>query len=164
MTLLVKKVNLFFLHDTDSWCCIAIPSLVTKCSVVQKILSRQTFIDMLNLHCALDLECSNHFFSTGHPAYNRVLSNQVGFKGASNWEDSKNSHILIMKIVKQRTNFSTWHSGCCCCITVPSLVTKCSVVHKVSSGQTFIDIFNLHCDGDLEQSNPFFSAWQSALW
>ena len=31
---------------------------------------------------------------------------------------------------------------------------KCFVVHKISSGQIFTDILNLHCDLDLERSNP----------
>ena len=31
------------LHASGSWCCITIPNLVTKCSVSQKISSRQTF-------------------------------------------------------------------------------------------------------------------------
>ena len=39
---------------------------------------------------------------------------------------------------------------------IPGLITKCSVVQKISSGQTFTDIFNLRCDLDLERSNPIF--------
>ena len=30
------------------------------------------------------------------------------------------------------------------------------VVQKISSGQTLTNIFNLHCDLDLERSNPIF--------
>ena len=37
--------------------------------------------------------------------------------------------------------------------TIAKLVTKCSVVQKIPSGQTFTDILN-HCDLDLERSNP----------
>ena len=33
---------------------------------------------------------------------------------------------------------------------------KSFVVQKISSGQIFIDIFNLRCDLDLERSNPIF--------
>ena len=33
----------------------------------------------------------------------------------------------------QWTNFSAWHSGLWCCITIPGLVTKCSLVQKISS-------------------------------
>ena len=54
-------------------------SLVTKYSVVQKILSGQTFTDILNLCCDLDLESSTppFFFSLDTPAYDAVVSNQV---------------------------------------------------------------------------------------
>ena len=44
-------------------------------------------------------------------------------------------------------------------INTPSLVTKCSVVQKISSGQTFYYILNLCYDTefDLEHSNQIFS-------
>ena len=42
------------------------------------------------------------------------------------------------------------------CITIPSLATKCSVVQKLLSIQTFTDILNLQCDLDLVHSKPFF--------
>ena len=52
-----------FLHDIWLGCCIIILSLVKKkSSLVQKISSGQTFIDILNLHCDLDHEPSNSFF------------------------------------------------------------------------------------------------------
>ena len=44
------------------WCCMTIPGSVTKCSVVQKISSRQSVTNILNLGCDLDLECSNPIF------------------------------------------------------------------------------------------------------
>ena len=34
------------------------------------------------------------------------------------------------------------------------MVTKCFVVQKIPSRQAFTNIFNLHCDLDLEGSNP----------
>ena len=71
------------------------------------------------------------------------------------------SHILIIwalamtLTLKTANNFcSAWHLGSFCCITIPSLVTKCYAVQKISSGQTFTDILNLHCDLDLECSTP----------
>ena len=57
---------------------------------------------------------------------------------------------------RQCTNFSTWHSGSWCYITIPSLVTKWSVAQKISSRQTFTNILNLCCDVDLERSSPIF--------
>ena len=40
-------------------------------------------------------------------------------------------------------NLFAWHSGSWWCITIPSLVPKCSAVQKIPSWQSFIDIFNL---------------------
>ena len=48
--------TIFSAWHSDPWCCITIPSLVTKWSAVQKIASGQTFTDILNLLCDLDLE------------------------------------------------------------------------------------------------------------
>ena len=59
------------------WCCIIIPGPVTKCSVVQKISSRQTFTNILNFPCVLDLECINSIFPQDTLAYDTVLSYQV---------------------------------------------------------------------------------------
>ena len=73
-------------HDSGSWCYITIPNLVTKCSVVQKIPSRQTFTNILNLHCDLDLECSNAIFPWDTPAYDTLLTNQVWLQTINNLE------------------------------------------------------------------------------
>ena len=57
----------------------------------------------------------------------------------------------------RQNNFCfAWHSCSFCSITITSLVTKCFVVQKISSGQIFTDIFNLCCDLDLERNNPIF--------
>ena len=45
-----------FLHGTGSWWCITIPCLVTKDSTIQKISSRQTLTEILDLYCDLGLE------------------------------------------------------------------------------------------------------------
>ena len=60
-----------------SWRCVATPELVSKSSKVQKISSGQTFTDILNLRCDLDLERSNPVFPKDTPAYDAVPSNQV---------------------------------------------------------------------------------------
>ena len=51
---------------------------------------------------------------------------------------------------------SAGHSDSRCCITRPNLVTKCSVIQKISSRKSFSDILNLRCDLDLKRSNPVF--------
>ena len=43
-----------------------------------EILSGQTFTDVQNLHCELDLEYSKATFSQDTPAYEHALSNKVG--------------------------------------------------------------------------------------
>ena len=63
---------------------------------------------------------------------------------------------------------SAWNSGSWCCTTRPNLVTKCYVIQKLSSGQTFTDTLNLHCDLDPTRINPFFlqdtQAYDAVLW
>ena len=89
---------------------------------------------------------------------------KFGWKQTSSLEDT--TEIVIFWLYKlslwpwhwtQWTNFSAWHSGSWCCITIPALVTKYSVVQKISSGQAFTNILNLCCDLDRELSNPIFA-------
>ena len=98
VTLTLKIANLFsFLHDTLAHCCITIPNLVTKCSVIQKISSRKTFTDILNLCCDLDLKCSNPIFPQDTPAYDTLLSSQVWLQTDQQFRRyNRNSHILII--------------------------------------------------------------------
>ena len=86
VTLILKKANNLFHMMLWLWCCITIPSLVTKRSAVQKI-PGQTFTIILNLHCDLDLECSNQIFPQGTPAYDAVLLNQVWLQQTCSLED-----------------------------------------------------------------------------
>ena len=75
-------------HDSGSWCCISVPNLVTECSVIQKISPGQTFTDISNLRCDLNLELD---FSTGHSKlmmlYHRT---KFGCKPTSSLEDATN--------------------------------------------------------------------------
>ena len=68
-------------------CCTTIPSLVTKCSAVQKT-SGQTCTDLLNLRCCLDLEHSNITFPQDTPANNAcTIKPSFGCKQTSGLED-----------------------------------------------------------------------------
>ena len=139
-----------------------------------------TNIDILTLHCDLDLECSNSIFSQDTLAYDDVSSDQVWLPRNQQFRKySRKSHILIIwaltvtLTLKIATTTKTFphDSGSWCCITIPklwqnvlwfriaipNLVTKCSVIQKISSGQTFTDILNLCCDLDLKRSNPIFT-------
>ena len=78
------------------WCCINIPGLATKCCLAQKISSGQTFMNILNLRCDLDLECSNPIFPQDTPVYDAVLSTQVWLQTDRQFRKyNRNSHILI---------------------------------------------------------------------
>ena len=91
-----QQINFSEWHS-GSWCCITISSLVSKWSVLQKILSGQTFTNILNLHCDLDLECSNKIFAQKTPAYDVVVTNQVWSQTDQQFRrKSRNSHIFIM--------------------------------------------------------------------
>ena len=52
----------FSARHSGLWCCKSIPGLATKCSMVQKISSRQTLTNILSLRCDLELGCSNPIF------------------------------------------------------------------------------------------------------
>ena len=72
-----RQLTNFSAQHSDSWCCITIPNLVSKGSAVQKISSRHTFTNILNLHCDLDLESSKPISAQDTLAYNVALSNQI---------------------------------------------------------------------------------------
>ena len=175
VTMTLKIVNNFSTWHSGSRCCITISSLVTKCSAVQKISSRQLFTDILNLCCDFDLECSNpffFFFSIGCSGLRcctikpRLVAMDQQFRRYI-------VDIVIFWLCKpalwpwhwrQWTKFFAWPSGSWCCITIPSLVTKWSVVQKISS-KTFTDICNFAvtcCDLDFECRNLFFPQDTSA--
>ena len=119
-------------------------------------------IDSLILGCDLDLEGNNPLFPQDALAYDNLSLDQVWLpKNQQFRRYSSQSNVLIIwalavtLTLKTANNFCfAWHSGSFCSITIPCLVTKCFVVHKISSGQIFNDILNLRCDLDLERSNP----------
>ena len=129
----------------------------------KKIL-RRTFTEILNLR--LTLNTVIQFFHRTLWLMMLYYQTKFGCKPTSSLEDM--TEIAIFWLYKpslwpwqwtQWTNFSAWHSGLWSCISLQGLVTKCSVVQSISSGQTFTNILNLHydhCDLDLEQSNPTF--------
>ena len=83
----------FSARNSGLRCCITIPGLATKCSVV---LPRQTFTNILNFCCDLDLECSSPIFPQNTPAY-VVLLNQVWLQMDQQFRRySKNSNILTI--------------------------------------------------------------------
>ena len=93
MTLTVNTVNKFSAWHSRLGCCISIPGLATKYSVVQKISSGQTFTNILTLCCDLDLECSNAIFPQDTPAYGVYYQIKFGCKQTNSLED------IVKKIV-----------------------------------------------------------------
>ena len=115
------------------------------------------------LHC--DLDCRTPFFFQKTPAHDDVWSDQVWLPKTHQFRRySRKSESYFDSMSPRRDPdledskqlFSTWHSGSWCYITIPSLVTKCSVVLKISSKQIFTDSSNLCCDLHLQCSNPIF--------
>ena len=131
-----------------------------------------TNINILTLTATVTLNAgTNPFFSQDILAHDNVSSDQVRLPRKQQF--MRKSHILIiwiltvtltLKIATTTTQNSARHSGSWCCIIIPNLLTKCSVIQKISSEQTFNDILNLRCDLDLKRSNPIFSTGHSGLW
>ena len=122
----------------------------------------ENIMDILILRCDLDFDCNNLIFPQDALAYDNLSSDHVWLPKNQHFRRySSRSNILIIwalavtLTLKTANNFCfAWHSCSFCSITIPSLVTKCFVVQKISPGQIFTDIFNLRCDLDLECSNP----------
>ena len=148
---------------SGSWCCITIPNLVTKCSVLRKYHPDKHSLTFWTFAVTLTLKAVIPFFH--RMLWLAMLDYQTksGSKPTSSSEDT--TEIVVFWLYKpllwpwpwtQRTYFSACHSGLWCCTTTPGLVTKCSVLQKISSKQTFINILNLRCDLDLERSKYVF--------
>ena len=131
VTFTLKIATTKCLHNSGSWCCITIPNLVTKCSMIQKISSAHsltfwTFIVTLTLKTVI-------------PLFHRTIllmmlyyQTKFGCKPTSSLEAT--TEIVIVWLYKpslwpwhwtQWTNFSAQHFGLWCCITIPGLATIC---------------------------------------
>ena len=126
-------------------------------------------IDILTLRCDLDLECNNPIFPQDALAYDNLSSDHVWLpKNQQFRRYSSQSNILIIwalavtLTLKTANNFCfAWHSGSICSITIPSLVTKCFVVQKISPGQIFTDILTFGVTLTLSAVIQFF---RRTLW
>ena len=101
-----------------SWCCITIPTLEINASVVQEIVSGQTFIDILTFDCDLDLEHSDPMLF--HPALRYMTmydQTQIDCKRVSSSEDLVETVIFWLynpccDLDLEQANhfFPVWHS------------------------------------------------------
>ena len=97
-------------------------------------------INILTLRCDLDLDCNSPIFPQDTLAYDDLSSDHVWLpKNQQFRRYSSQSNILIIwalavtLTLKTANNFCfAWHSGSFCSITIPSLVTKCFVVQKIT--------------------------------
>ena len=118
-----------------------------------------------DLHCDLDPECSNPIFFH-RKLWLLMMYHQTKF----GCQEINSSNNMVERVIfwlykpslwpwhwAQWANFSAWHFGLWCCITIPGLATKWSVVQQISSGQTFTNNLNRRCDLHLEGSNPIFA-------
>ena len=134
--------------------------LVTKCSVVQKISSRNTFTNILN--CCCDLKCSNPIFPQDSPTYDAVLQNQVWLQTDQQFRrESRSSHTLIIyePLLRHYLHdtpaqdaallYQVWYQNDLWFRRYHTKFDKIRHTEKISSRQTFTNVFNLCCDLDL---------------
>ena len=106
-----------------------------KCSVVQKISSGQTFTNILNLCCDLDLECSNPIFPQDTTASNVVLSNQVWLQTDQKFRRySRNSHILVISALAVTLTLKTVNQFFCMTLWLMILHNHTKFNNKIFCG------------------------------
>ena len=135
----------FSAWHSGSWCCITIPSLVTKCSAVQKISSGQRLTDILNFCCDLDLEYSNPIFPLDTLAYDALLLNQVWLQKDEQFKTYRgNSHILIIKALAMTLTSQTVNQFFCLIFLLMTLHDHTKFGSKVICGSEDIIQTNSH--------------------
>ena len=160
MTLTLEdRKQIYSTWHSDSWCCITIPNLVKKCSLIQKISSGQTFTDIFYLCCDLDL---NPIFPQDTPAYDAVLSNQVWLQRNQHFRRySRNSHILIISELAVTLTLKTVNQFFCVTLWLMIMHHNTKFGNKMFLSLediilTNTDILSLCCDLDLENNKPIF--------
>ena len=134
-------------HDSGSQCCITILNSVTKCSVVQKVSSGQTFTDISNLRCDLDLEYSNPIFPQDIPVYDAVLASQVWLQTNQQFRRyNRNSHnfILIIQALAVNLTLNTVNQFFCMTLWLMILHTYSMFGNKMFCGSEDIVQTNIH--------------------
>ena len=84
--------------------------MVTKCPVIQKISSGQSFTDILSLRCDLDLERSNPIFQQDTLDYDAVLSNQVWLQTDQQLRRYSRSNHNYFDYIRPQCDLDTEHS------------------------------------------------------
>ena len=122
---------------------------------------KKSYFDYMILNCDLDLEGNNPLFPQDALAYDNLSSDQVWLpKNQQFRRYSRENNILIIWALVVTLTLEIAHNFFPMTLWLIMLNhhtmfgNKCFVVHKISLGQIFTDILNLHCDLDLERSNP----------
>ena len=162
-----RRWTKFSAWHSGSWCCITIPSLVTKYSAVQKISHGQSptywaFAVTLTLNAVIIFLSFFFFLYKTPPAYDAVLSNQVWLQIDQQFRKySRNSHILIILALPVTMTLKTVNQFFCMTLWLMMLHHHTKFGNKIFRTsediiRTFIDMLNLHCDLDPECSDPIF--------
>ena len=75
---------------------------------------KKTFTDILNLHCDLDLQCSNPILPQETRAYDAVLSNQIWLQTDQRFRRyNRNSNVLIIEPLAVTLTLNTVNQFLC---------------------------------------------------
>ena len=108
-----QQTNLLAWHS-GPWLCIIIPTLVTKGSVVEEMLSRWTFTGILNIPCDFDFDHNSAIQSFHKTIQLMIMCHQtkLSSKRISSSDDTLKSHILIwsftVTLTLKTANQSFW--------------------------------------------------------
>ena len=127
-------------------------------------------IDTLTLRCDLDFDCNNPIFPQGALAYDILSSDHVWLPKNQQFRrySSQSNNLIIWALavtltLKTANNFCfEWHSGSFCSITIPSLVTKCFVVQKITLDKYSLTFLTFSVTLTLSAVIQFF--FRRTLW
>ena len=98
----------------------------------EKISSAQTFTDILNVGCDLDLERSNPIFPQDTPDYDAVLSNQVWWQTNQQFRRyNRYSHIFIIQALAVTLTFKKVNQFFCMTLWLMMLHNHTSFGNKM---------------------------------
>ena len=131
--------------------------------MVRKTSARQTFINILNIRCDLELLHSNQIFSQNTPAYDVTIKLSLVAKHPQFRRYCRNRHTLIIQALSVTLTFKLAHQSFCLTLGLMMMHHHTKFDYKRSHGSEDIrwtDIhwpLNLRRDLYLEHGQPIFS-------
>ena len=111
----------------------------------EKISSAQTFTDILNVGCDLDLERSNPIFPQDTPDYDAVLSNQVWWQTNQQFRRyNRYSHIFIIQALAVTLTFKKVNQFFCMTLWLMMLYNHTTFGNKMFCGSEDTVRTNIH--------------------